>query len=139
MKPWHKRMFAIALLLALLGSGLAILLYTFQNFVSFYQTPSDILHSVARESPQKTWRLGAYVKNGSIKQLHDGQIQFVATDGKAEIVVIYKGPIPQLFREGQGVVVDGILRDDVFWAKRVLAKHDEVYTSKVRTLKGAPT
>lgn len=137
MKRSHKRAFMIFVFLALIGSGAGIILYTLKNYVSFYQTPTEVVSTQTAGTPHKKWRLGGYVKKGSIIELSAGIIQFVATDGQTDITVTYQGQVPQLFREGQGVVVDGTFANNRFTATQVLAKHDEVYTAKKRALKGS--
>ena len=96
------------------------------NLVFFY-SPSDLR---AKDVPDgRRVRIGGLVENGSVTREADGRtITFRVTDGKEDVPVTYDGPIPDLFREGQGVVVEGALdRDGSFRAAEVLAKHDEKY------------
>jgi len=96
------------------------------NLVFFY-SPSDLR---AKDVPEgRLVRIGGLVENGSVTHADDGRtIDFRVTDGKEDVPVTYTGPLPDLFREGQGVVVEGALeRDGNFQASEVLAKHDEKY------------
>ena len=125
MKPRHKRMAAIALSVAALGIAAALVLTAFQKNLVFFFTPSQV---AANEAPQgRTFRIGGMVVPGSLKR--DGvDVRFVVTDTAKTMPVVYKGTLPDLFREGKGVVAQGQLGPDgVFRAREVLAKHDENY------------
>jgi cytochrome c-type biogenesis protein CcmE len=124
-KPRHKRIAAIVLGVLALGVATALALMAFQKNLVFFFTPSQI---AANEAPQgKTFRIGGMVVVGSVKR--DGvEVSFAVTDTARTIPVVYRGPLPDLFREGKGVVAQGRLGDDgVFRAREVLAKHDENY------------
>jgi len=124
-KPRHKRLAVIALGLAALGGAAALVLSAFEQNLVFFFTPSQI---AANEAPQgKTFRIGGMVQSGSVKR--DGvEVRFVVTDTAKHVPVAYNGALPDLFREGKGVVVQGQLgADGVFRAREVLAKHDENY------------
>ena len=125
MKPRHKRLAAIGAGLAALGVVAALVLAAFQENLVFFFTPSQV---AAKEAPQgRTFRIGGMVEAGSVKR--DGvEVRFVVTDTAKQIPVVYRGPLPDLFREGKGVVAQGQLGPDgVFQAREVLAKHDENY------------
>ena len=125
MKPRHKRLAAIALGVVALGIATALVLMAFEKNLVFFFTPSQV---AANEAPQgKTFRIGGMVVDGSVKR--DGvDVHFVVTDTAKTIPVVYRGPLPDLFREGKGVVAQGQLGPDgVFRAREVLAKHDENY------------
>ena len=125
MKPRHKRLLAIVGGLAALGAATALVLTAFQDNLVFFFTPSQV---AAREAPQgRLFRIGGMVEKGSVKR--DGvEVRFVVTDTARTIPVVYRGPLPDLFREGKGVVAQGTLGPDgVFTAREVLAKHDENY------------
>ena len=127
MKPRHKRMAAIAVGVAALGVATALVLSAFNENLVFFFTPSQI---VAHEAPQgRTFRIGGMVEKGSVLRQADGvTVRFVVTDTAKSIPVTYKGSLPDLFREGKGVVAQGQLgADGVFRANEVLAKHDENY------------
>src|SRR5438046_3094931 len=127
MKPRHKRLAAIALGVVALGVVAALVLRAFNENLVFFFTPSQI---AAKEAPQgRTFRIGGMVEKGSVKRQSDGvTVQFMVTDTAKTIPVTYRGPLPDLFREGKGVVAQGRLgADGVFHASEVLAKHDENY------------
>ncbi len=118
-------MAAIALGVVALGIATALVLMAFEKNLVFVFTPSQV---AANEAPQgKTFRIGGMVVDGSVKR--DGvDVHFVVTDTAKTIPVVYRGPLPDLFREGKGVVAQGQLGPDgVFRAREVLAKHDENY------------
>jgi cytochrome c-type biogenesis protein CcmE len=113
--------------LAALGVVAALVLSAFQENLVFFFTPSQV---VAKEAPQgRTFRIGGMVEKGSVKRQGDGvTVQFTVTDTAQTVPVTYRGPLPDLFREGKGVVAQGQLgADGVFHAREVLAKHDENY------------
>src|SRR5580765_5760237 len=125
MKSRHKRMAAIALGLVALGVASALVLTAFQKNLVFFFTPSQV---AANEAPSgRTFRIGGMVVAGSVKR--DGvEVRFAVTDTAKSIPVVYRGALPDLFREGKGVVAQGELgADGVFHAREVLAKHDENY------------
>ena len=125
MKPRHKRFVLIAIGLAVLGVATALILSAFQQNLVFFFSLSDI---AAHKAPtERTFRVGGMVESGSVKR--DGvQVRFIVTDTAHTVPVIYQGILPDLFREGKGVVAQGKLGSDgVFHASEVLAKHDENY------------
>jgi cytochrome c-type biogenesis protein CcmE len=126
-KPRHKRIAAIALGIVALGVATALVLAAFRENLVFFFTPSQI---AAKEAPQgRSFRIGGMVEKGSVRRQADGvTVQFTVTDTAKSIPVTYKGSLPDLFREGKGVVAQGQLGPDgVFRASEVLAKHDENY------------
>jgi cytochrome c-type biogenesis protein CcmE len=124
-KPRHKKLAAIVVGLAALGAAAALVLTAFQENLVFFFTPSQV---AANEAPQgRTFRIGGMVETGSVKR-EGVEVRFVVTDTAKSIAVVYSGALPDLFREGKGVVAQGQLgADGVFRAKEVLAKHDENY------------
>jgi cytochrome c-type biogenesis protein CcmE len=125
MKPRHKRLAMIAGGLAALGVAAAFVLAAFKENLVFFFTPSQV---AAKEVPQgRAFRIGGMVTPGSLKR--DGlAIEFVVTDTAKSVPVVYRGILPDLFREGKGVVTQGKLGPDgIFYASEVLAKHDENY------------
>ena len=127
MKPRHKRMALIAAGLAALGIALALILQAFQSNLVFFFTPTQV---AAHEAPRgRSFRIGGLVEQGSVQRQPDGlTVRFVVTDTAKSVAVVYSGILPDLFREGKGVVVQGKLgADGVFSASEVLAKHDENY------------
>ncbi len=118
-------MAAIGLGVIALGIATALVLMAFERNLVFFFTPSQV---AANEAPLgKTFRIGGMVVEGSVKR--DGvDVSFTVTDTAKTIAVVYRGPLPDLFREGKGVVAQGSLgADGVFRAREVLAKHDENY------------
>jgi cytochrome c-type biogenesis protein CcmE len=114
-----------------IGSAAALTLSAFSDNLVFFVSPSDL----GKTSPNgRQMRLGGLVEQGTVQKSSDGQAagaRFKVTDGNASVVVVYKGILPDLFREGQGVVVLGVEQPDgVFRASEVLAKHDETYMPK---------
>jgi cytochrome c-type biogenesis protein CcmE len=127
MKPRHKRTALIVGGLAALGIAAALILNAFQSNLVFFFSPSQVL---ANEAPAgRTFRIGGMVEAGSLKRQDDGlTVRFNVTDTAKTVPVVYKGILPDLFREGKGVVAQGLLgTDGVFQASQVLAKHDENY------------
>ena len=118
-------MAAIALGLVALGIATALVLTAFQKNLVFFFTPSQV---AANEAPSgRTFRIGGMVVAGSLKR-EGVEVRFAVTDTAKTIPVVYRGALPDLFREGKGVVAQGELgRDGVFHAREVLAKHDENY------------
>jgi len=126
-KPRHKRLAMIAGGVAALAVAAALVLSAFRQNLVFFFTPSQI---AANEAPQgRAFRVGGLVESGSVRRQPDGvTVRFVITDTARSIPVVYRGILPDLFREGKGVVTQGKLAaDGVFYASEVLAKHDENY------------
>ena len=123
----RKRLLVVLLGLGLLGVASALVLFAFNDNLVFFMSPSDLVTKGAPET--RRLRLGGLVENGSVvRQANGGTIDFKVTDGSKDLPVIFTGVLPDLFREGQGVVVEGTLgKDGVFKADTVLAKHDERY------------
>ena len=127
MKTRHKRIALIVGGLVILGLVVALVLNAFQSNLVFFFSPTQV---VAGEAPKgKSFRVGGLVKAGSIVREADGvTLRFVMTDIENDMIVAYKGILPDLFREGKGAVAQGKFGDDgVFVASEVLAKHDENY------------
>lgn len=127
MKPRPRRLLWIATLVAAMGLASALVLNAFRSNLVFFFSPSQI---AAREAPQgRAFRVGGLVEAGSVRRHADGlTVQFKVTDLAQQTRVSYTGLLPDLFREGKGVVAQGRLRaDGVFLADQVLAKHDENY------------
>jgi cytochrome c-type biogenesis protein CcmE len=125
MKPRHKKTALIVGVLAAVGVGTALVLNAFNSNLVFFFTPSQI---ASKEAPQgRTFRVGGMVVTGSV--LREGlTVRFNVTDTAQVVPVRYQGVLPDLFKEGKGVVAQGQLGPDgVFVAKEVLAKHDENY------------
>ena len=117
--------FAIALMLASTG-GAALVIAALRDNVLYFYSPSDVAAKGVRVGT--AFHIGGLVARGSVRHAPGGIVQFVVTDGRAQIPVTYAGALPDLFREGQGVVAAGALDSTgVFAASEVLAKHDERY------------
>ena len=126
-KARHKRFVLIGIGLALVGLAAMLILNAFQSNMVFFYTPSQV---VKGEVPKGTgFRIGGLVVAGSLKRGDDGlSVSFVITDTAKTVPVFYKGVLPDLFKEGKGVVAQGkVGADGVFTASEVLAKHDENY------------
>src|SRR6476660_1908910 len=125
MKSRHKRMAAIALGLVALGIATALVLTAFPKNLVFFFSPTQV---AAKEAPLgRTFRIGGIVEPGGVKRA-GVEVRFAGTDTAKTIPVLYRGALPDLFREGKMVVAQGqLLEDGVFQAREVLAKHDENY------------
>ncbi|MGH6931343.1 MAG: cytochrome c maturation protein CcmE [Dongiaceae bacterium] len=127
MKAKHRRLIFMLIGLALLGAAAGLVLYAVKDTLVFFYSPSDLQ---AKQLPAgRPIRLGGLVEAGSLRKDIDGiTVQFRVTDGVHVVPAAYRGILPDLFREGQGVVAQGMLgADGVFVASEVLAKHDENY------------
>ena len=127
MKTRHKRLVIIVAGVAVLGIALTLIFKAFNSNMVFFFSPSDVQ---AKQAPDdRVFRLGGLVEEGSLQREDDGlTVHFKVTDNAETIPVIYTGILPDLFREGQGVVAQGKLdANGVFKASEVLAKHDETY------------
>ncbi len=124
MKPRNKRLMLVGGVLLAVGAIVALVLNAFQSNLVFFFSPSQV---IAREAPEgKTFRLGGMVETGSVKR--DGvKVSFVVTDTVQKVSVNYQGILPDLFKEGKGVVAQGKWANGAFNASEVLAKHDENY------------
>ncbi len=125
MKRKHKRLTFVGLSLLLICTATALTLSAFEENIVFFQSPTDILTKPI--SPNKRMRLGGLVEEGSVKKQGDAVVNFRVTDMTNSVSVTYRGILPDLFREGQGVVTEGVYVAGVFNADEVLAKHDENY------------
>ena len=124
MKVRHKRMAIAAGVLCVVGAAAALVMNAFQSNLVFFYSPTQV---DAKEAPTgRTFRLGGLVEAGSVKR--DGvAVSFVVTDTAKSVPVVYQGILPDLFKEGKGVVAQGQMKGKVFEAREVLAKHDENY------------
>ncbi|MEW5904255.1 MAG: cytochrome c maturation protein CcmE [Pseudomonadota bacterium] len=127
MTPRQKRLSWILIGVALVGAAVGLVLFALKNNVSLYFTPTQVYN---KEAPQgRNFRIGGMVEEGSVQREKDGlTVHFKITDTSRAMEVLYKGILPDLFKEGKGVVAQGKLNaDNVFVAEEVLAKHDENY------------
>src|SRR5713226_151587 len=127
MKTRHKRVVFIVASLAAIGAATWLVLGAFRNNLVFFFSPTQI---ATREAPVgKTFRIGGLVQDGTLKRETDGlTVRFTVTDTANTIPVVYKGILPDLFKEGRGCVAQGhVGADGVFYADQIMAKHDENY------------
>lgn len=127
MKARHRRFVWIGAGVAVLGVAVALVLNAFQSNLVFFFTPTQV---AAKEAPQgRPFRIGGLVEPGSLKRIPNSvDVAFVVTDTAQRVPVVYSGLLPDLFKEGKGVVAQGSLAPDgTFKATEVLAKHDENY------------
>jgi cytochrome c-type biogenesis protein CcmE len=125
MKPKHQRLAFISLGFLLLAGAVALVLTAFQENLVFFHSPTDLKTKVVK--PEQRLRIGGLVVQGSVKNMADANIRFTVTDLANSVQVNFRGILPDLFREGQGIVAEGYFRNGVFQATDVLAKHDETY------------
>ena len=126
-RPKHQRLVLVILaILAVLGAVL-LAMWGLQDRAAYFYTPADI--AAGKAQPGRAMRLGGMVEKGSVKRDVDGvTTRFVVEDGEARVPVTYRGILPDLFREGSGVVAEGKLASgNTFVADNILAKHDERY------------
>ena len=125
MAPKRKRLWLLVGSLAVLGVAATLVLTALNDNIVFFYSPTQVAEK--KPGPERRFRLGGLVEPGSIKK--DGpEVRFTVTDLQKTVPVVYRGLLPDLFREGQGVIAEGTLGPDgVFLARDVLAKHDENY------------
>ena len=124
MTPKKKRFYLLFSAFTFFCFVIGIILIVLQDNILFFYTPSEILQKNLKENEKV--RLGGLVEENSVER-NNIKINFVITDLKKNIKVSYEGILPDLFREGQGVIVKGFLKNNIFTATEVLAKHDENY------------
>ncbi len=126
MKPKNQRLALIAAALVALIGAVLLAMLGLKDQAAYFLTPADIAAGKAVDG--RAMRLGGMVEKGSVVRLADGvSIRFTVTDGKAQTPVVFRGIVPDLFREGSGVVAEGRMAGSMFVADTILAKHDERY------------
>jgi len=125
MKRKHKRLSFVGVALVLLAGAAALVLSAFEENIVFFMSPTDI--AANKVSENQRFRLGGLVEEGSVDRSGGETVTFKVTDITNSVAVTYTGILPDLFREAQGVVAEGRLKNGVFVADEVLAKHDETY------------
>jgi len=126
MTPRRKRLYALIAIVAGVAASATIALKAFNNNMLYFYDPSQVAAGVA--PLHKTFRVGGMVTKGSVlREPGSLEVHFVVTDFQHSVTVSYSGLLPDLFREGQGVIAHGHLKDGLFMADEVLAKHDEKY------------
>jgi cytochrome c-type biogenesis protein CcmE len=123
----RQRLILAGIVVLLLGGASALVMTALQDSVAFFATPTDV--ATGKVAADRRFRIGGLVVPGSIEQVGEGgEVHFTVTDQANEVRVTYTGILPDLFREGQGIVAQGQIRPDgLFAASEVLAKHDENY------------
>jgi cytochrome c-type biogenesis protein CcmE len=126
MKPKNQRLVLVVAALVAVLAAVLLAMWGLRDRASYFYTPADIAAGKAAQG--QAIRLGGMVERGSVARQSDGlTIRFVVTDGQATTPVIYRGIVPDLFREGSGVVAEGRVAKGTFVADTILAKHDERY------------
>ena len=126
MKRKHKRLTFVIIAMALLAVAVGLVLMAFEENIVFFNSPTDIMSK--QPGPDKRLRLGGLVEEGSVMREAGSTVtRFKVTDLENAVDVVFDGILPDLFREGQGVITEGKYIDGVFQASEVLAKHDEKY------------
>ena len=125
MSAKRRRLWLLLASLGVLGAAVALVLTVLDDNLVFFYSPTQVAEK--KPPPDRRFRLGGLVEAGSVKK-NGQEVRFVVTDLAKTVAVVYRGLLPDLFREGQGVIAEGTLGSDgVFTAKDVLAKHDENY------------
>ena len=125
-----KRIYLISLFFLTIATSIYLILWALRDNIVFFYSPTEIQQKIRIKeiNEMSKLRLGGMVKESSIKQLNDGSVNFIITDFNKEMIVFYKGIIPDLFKEEQGVIAEGsINKEGMFIANSILAKHDENY------------
>jgi len=123
-----RRVQLVAIGAVMLAVATVLVGYAMRDGIEFFRSPSQIVEEPPRADER--FRLGGLVEEGSLTRGAGEEISFVVTDGGASQTVAFAGILPDLFREGQGVIATGTMRDGVFVASEVLARHDESYMPK---------
>ena len=127
MNPKHRRLFITIIIVLTLGLATKLILMALEDNIVYFYTPNDLIEKFGdTQNIQNKIRIGGLVLESSIKKEGEKSI-FIITDRKKEVKVVFDGSLPDLFREGQGIVAEGIFKNNNFIASEVLAKHDENY------------
>jgi cytochrome c-type biogenesis protein CcmE len=126
MKPKNQRLVLVGAAIVAVLVAVLLAMWGLRERASYFYTPAEIV--AGKAAPGQAVRLGGMVERGSVQRQPDGvTIHFVVTDGQARTPVLYRGIVPDLFREGSGVVAEGRMETGTFVADTILAKHDERY------------
>tara|TARA_Y100000739_G_scaffold227162_1_gene236098 strand:+ start:1272 stop:1715 length:444 start_codon:yes stop_codon:yes gene_type:complete len=120
-----RRVQIIAILFISLTSASILIGYGLRDGISYFKSPTDLINNIPR--PDKLIRVGGLVERGSITMEEDGKVTFRVTDGNESVLISFKGILPDLFSEGQGMIGKGYYSKNIFKAEEILAKHDEKY------------
>ena len=127
MNPKYRRLFITIIIVLTLGLATKLILMALEDNIVYFYTPNDLKEKFGdAQNIQNKIRIGGLVLESSIKKEGEKTI-FMITDRKKEVKVLFDGPLPDLFREGQGIVAEGMFQNNNFIASEVLAKHDENY------------
>ena len=127
MNAKYRRLFITIIIIFTLGLATKLILMALEDNIVYFYTPNDLIEKFGdTNNIQNKIRIGGLVLESSIKKEGEKSI-FMITDRKKEVKVVFKGPLPDLFREGQGIVAEGMFQNNNFIASEVLAKHDENY------------
>ena len=127
MNAKYRRLFITIIIVLILGLATKLILMALEDNIVYFYTPNDLIEKFGdTNNIQNKIRIGGLVLESSIKK-EGGKTIFMITDRKKEVKVVFKGPLPDLFREGQGIVAEGMFQNNNFIASEVLAKHDENY------------
>ena len=127
MNAKYRRLFITIIIVLTLGLATKLILMALEDNIVYFYTPNDLIEKFGdTQNIQNKIRIGGLVLESSIKKEGEKSI-FIITDRKKEVKVVFKGSLPDLFREGQGIVAEGIFKNNNFIASEVLAKHDENY------------
>ena len=127
MNAKYRRLFITIIIILTLGIATKLILMALEDNIVYFYTPIDLIEKFGdTKNIQNKIRIGGLVLENSIKKEGKKTI-FMITDRKKEVKVVFKGPLPDLFREGQGIVAEGVFQNNNFIASEVLAKHDENY------------
>ena len=127
MNPKYRRLFITIIIVLTLGLATKLILMALEDSIVYFYTPNDLIKKFEdTQNIQNKIRIGGLVLESSIKK-EGGKTLFIITDKKKEVKVVFDGPLPDLFREGQGIVAEGMFQNNNFIASEVLAKHDENY------------
>jgi cytochrome c-type biogenesis protein CcmE len=126
-KPKHQRLALVVIALVAVFAAVLLAMWGLRDRAAYFYTPADVVAGKAQ--PGQSIRLGGMVEKGSVQRLSDGvTVRFVLTDGAAKVPVVFRGIVPDLFREGSGAIAEGSLEPGgTFDATNILAKHDERY------------
>ena len=127
MNAKYRRLFITIIIVLTLGLATKLILMALEDNIVYFYTPNDLIEKFGdTQNIQNKIRIGGLVLESSIKKEGEKTI-FIITDRKKEVNVVFDGPLPDLFREGQGIVAEGMFKNSNFVASEVLAKHDENY------------
>ena len=125
MNPKYRRLFITIIIVLTLGLATKLIFMALEDNIVYFYTPNDLIEKFGdTKNIQNKIRIGGLVLESSIKKEGE-KTSFMITDRKKEVKVVFKGPLPDLFREGQGIVAEGMFQNNNFIANEVLAKHDE--------------